>query len=97
VKQALSAEVEKRIELLFAPEEQAEARSMLVDVDWPESCWSAANPDRVRFGVLKLSHGRLQELRDAVKLANLDFRDALMAAGFGDPESYRRWIPGRKR
>jgi hypothetical protein len=84
--------------LLFSDEERAEVRTLLMDgLDWPESVWSAASPDRIRFAVLKLSQGRLEKLRDAVKLANLDFRDALMAADFGDPESYRRWIPGRNR
>jgi hypothetical protein len=40
--------------------------------------------ERVRFAALKLSGGRMDKLREAVKLANTDWRDLLVAAGFAD-------------
>src|SRR5580704_7032158 len=39
--------------------------------------------ERVRFAALKVSKGDLRELQKAVKLAHTDWRDLLMAAGFG--------------
>ena len=49
--------------------------------------------DRIRFAVLKLGDGDLGKLRDAVKLAQQDWRDALMAAGFGDVKAHEGWFP----
>jgi hypothetical protein len=47
--------------------------------------------ERVRFAVLKLSGGDLEKLRKAIKLAQTDWRDLLMAAGFGhDVNVYKR-------
>jgi hypothetical protein len=46
----------------------------------------AANPDsieRIRFAVLKLSGGDLNALQRAIDLAKIDWRDVLVAAGFG--------------
>ena len=37
--------------------------------------------ERVRFSALKLSAGRMNKLRDAVALANKDWRDLLVGAG----------------
>jgi hypothetical protein len=93
----LSAETEKRIELLFPPEEQEQVRLMLMEeMRGSDLWWSAADPERIRFAVLKLSDGKLELLRSWVKMAKIDFRDVLMPAGFGEPESHRRWHPGRK-
>ena len=39
--------------------------------------------ERVRFAVLKLSHGSLDELVRHIDTANTDWRDSLVAAGFG--------------
>jgi hypothetical protein len=38
--------------------------------------------ERIRFAVLKMSLGDVQRLRRAVKLAQEDWRDAFMGAGF---------------
>jgi hypothetical protein len=40
--------------------------------------------ERVRFAVLKISQGSLDKLMAAVELANQDWRDILVGAGFGD-------------
>lgn len=53
----------------------------------------AANPDsieRIRFAVLKLSGGDLNALRRAIDLAKVDWRDVLVAAGFGSDITARR-------
>ena len=50
--------------------------------------------ERVRFAALKLSQGDIGRLREAVRLAQTDWRDLLMAAGFGeDPNAHKRWSP----
>lgn len=49
--------------------------------------WVPATPEgleRIRFAVLKLSHGSLPELGRAIAMANTDWRDVLVAAGFGN-------------
>ena len=38
--------------------------------------------ERIRFAALKLSGGDLEKLREAVQLAQTDWRDVLVAAGF---------------
>ena len=40
--------------------------------------------ERIRFAVLKLSDGDVEKLRAGVNLAKTDWRDPLVAAGFGD-------------
>lgn len=48
--------------------------------------------ERIRFSILKLSTGDLDKLEQAVKLANLDWRDLFMAAGFGhDVNAHQKW------
>lgn len=50
--------------------------------------------ERIRFSVLKLSEGRMDKLVEAIKLAQVDWRDLFMTAGFGhDPEAHNRWVP----
>lgn len=49
--------------------------------------------ERIRFSVLKLSQGEISKLLDAIELAQTDWRDLFMAAGFGDLNSYKQWNP----
>ena len=50
--------------------------------------------ERVRFAALKLSHGDMGKLQEAIRLAQTDWRDLLMAAGFGeDVNAHKRWSP----
>jgi hypothetical protein len=52
--------------------------------------------ERVRFAALKLSRGNLEKLREAIKLAQTDWRDLLMAVGFGhDVNAHKSWSPTR--
>jgi len=50
--------------------------------------------ERFRFAALKLSRGRMDKLADAVRLANKDWRDLLVAAGFADSvDAHKDWKP----
>lgn len=49
--------------------------------------------DRLRFAALKVASGDLERLREAVALANVDWRDLLVWAGFADDLSgHLRWF-----
>jgi len=59
--------------------------------------WSGADLERVRFAVLKLSGGNVERLRRDIRLAQVDWRDVLVAAGFGNSlEAHRRWADSLK-
>jgi hypothetical protein len=48
--------------------------------------------ERVRLAVLKLAAGRAEAILDHLAVAQQDWRDVLVAAGFGsDLEAHRRW------
>jgi hypothetical protein len=50
--------------------------------------------ERFRFAALRLSAGSLAGLRDAIALAKVDWRDLLVAAGFGhDVRAHEVWQP----
>jgi hypothetical protein len=96
----VSQETEKRIELLFPPDE-----SELVRVILSEECGNnlpflnhldQAQLERFQFAALKLSEGDLGKLDRAVALAKSDWRDLLMAAGFAqDVNAHASWLPER--
>ena len=98
----LSTETRVRLEALFPKEEQEAAATLLV-----EECGDAlpltsrANEEfwnRVRFAVLKLSAGDLQKLKREVDSAKRDWRDTLMAAGFGQSVvAHKSWFPVEKK
>jgi len=94
----LSKETEKRIELLFHPSEHELVRSLLLsdcgnNLPGLQSA-DSRTMDRFRFAVLKLSEGDLSELDKALRLANADWRDLLMAAGFGESLTvHESWLP----
>jgi hypothetical protein len=53
---------------------------------------SARELERVRFAVLTLSGGGVKRLREEIRLAQTDWRDVLVAAGFGHRlEAHREW------
>ena len=50
--------------------------------------------ERIRFAVLKLSKGSFEELEVHIGHANRDWRDVLVAAGFGDSlDAHKDWYP----
>ena len=48
--------------------------------------------ERVRAAALRLSAGSLDKLAVATGLGQQDWRDLLMAAGFGHPDAYEAWL-----
>jgi hypothetical protein len=72
---------------LFAPEQLAEATALLetecgISLPFGDTMGEQAL-ERIRCAVLKLSEGSLGKMRKAVRIANVDWRDVLVAAGFG--------------
>lgn len=55
-----------------------------------------AGLERVRFAAVRVSGGSLDRLRDAVRLAQIDWRDLLVAADFAlRVDAHERWHPIR--
>jgi len=98
---SLSTETRVRLEALFRKEEQDAAAKLLV-----EECGdrlpltNRANDafwDRVRLAVLKLSSGDLQKLKREIEAAKRDWRDTLVAAGFGHSvTAHESWFPDQQ-
>jgi len=95
----LSSLTQARLASVFANVEHRTQASELLETECAEdlSLWndvSVEGLDRVRLAVLKLSGGELQRLRDTVALAKTDWRDVLVAAGFGnDVMAHLKWRP----
>jgi hypothetical protein len=96
----LSPATERRLEILFAGAAREAAVDLLVTqcgANLP--LWIRTDPEgleRIRFAALKLSNGNLAELQRAVEIAQIDWRDVLVAAGFGhDPRAHEHWVPAR--
>ena len=54
--------------------------------------WGEAQFERLWLAVLKLSEGDITKLREAARVAQTDWRDVLVAAGFGHSlEAHRQW------
>ncbi len=58
------------------------------------STWTQDNLDRLWLSVLKLSVGDVEKLYSAITLAQTDYRDLFMSAGFGlDAQAHKKWLP----
>jgi hypothetical protein len=96
----LSPDTLSRVEALFAPDQRDTARAALEN-DCANNLPFCEKMDlfaleRIRFAVLKLSAGSLDGLRREIDQAKLDWRDTLVAAGFGhDVNAHSRWFPDR--
>jgi hypothetical protein len=94
----LTAATLRRVDLLFAPGDRPEAARLLAtqcgnNLPFLEQA-TPSELDRFRYAALRLSGGDLNRLREAIRLAKSDWRDLLMAAGFGeDVNAHRRWLP----
>ena len=92
----LSPRTKQLVEIIFKPEDAAEASQQLEDEcgnNLP-SCGSLDEygMERVRFAAIKLSKGNIQKLSKAIDEARMDWRDLLMAAGFGyDVNAHEAW------
>lgn len=95
---ALSPSTQARLESLFSPDQQEAARCLLENecANNLPFCGGSGmfELERLRFAVLKLSGGDLGRLRQEIEQAKIDWRDTLMAAGFGeDISAHKRWLP----
>lgn len=94
----LSAETTRRLDALFSgPMRQAAAELLMTQcgANLPFNENADANRlERIRFAALKLSQGDLGKLASAVQRAQVDWRDVLVAAGFGnDIHAHQSWFP----
>ena len=94
----LSPETWKRIHLLFRADEYEEVAALLdeqcgTNLPFLDKC-SEYELERYRFAALKMSGGSLPQLLRAIQIAQMDWRDLLMAASFGhDIHAHERWLP----
>jgi len=93
----LSKRTEKLVNSVFADDTaRNRVRAMLANecgngVPFCENS-SPEDMDRIRFSVIKLSEGDMKKLESAIKLANVDWRDLFMSAGFGyDVDAHNEW------
>ena len=93
----LTPDTVKLVEKLFPPEQRVQVFDILarecgdnLPLIGPRT--AGGGHERVRFAVLKLSEGNLTKLRDVVAHANIDWRDVLVWAGFGDSlTAHQEW------
>lgn len=94
----LSPATQSRLESLFAASDRATATELLINRCAEKLPFVGGSTprdlERVRFAVLKLSQGDLGKLRSMVQLAETDWRDVLVAAGFAnDITAHQEWWP----
>jgi len=84
----------QRIARMFPSSEQELVSSVLIEECGDNLTTHSALIERIRIAVLKLSGGDLNALQRAIDLAKMDWRDALMAAGFGtNVAAHLSWWP----
>ena len=93
---ALSPRTEQIIEHLIKPNARVKVRERLESECGTEALgcagWTPEEMERIRFAVLKLGAKTDSAFDSAILLAKTDWRDLLMAAGFGeDLEAHNRW------
>ena len=92
----LNSVVQGHIVCLFPQEEQEEVIQLLRE-DCGENLPGTNNAspeflERVQCAALKLSQGRMEKLYDAISLAQTDWRDLLVSAGFAeDTQAHKDW------
>ena len=92
----LSQGTEEKIKKLFSPGLWSEVFT-IIESECGDNLPFCENLDkhqleRIRFAVLKLSEGNLNNLKESVKFAQTDWKDMLVAAGFGDDvHAHKRW------
>jgi len=96
----LSARTRDHLRVLFTAPSVAEAERLLIE-GCSENLPLVGDPtplslERVRFAVLRLSGGDLTRLAEAIRVAQTDWRDVLVAAGFGETsQAHTTWQPRR--
>ena len=91
----LSPGTRERVEILFEREDVTTVTRMLEEevTQYPRDA-TPQGLERLRFAVLRGSEGDLDRFLDLVRLAQVDWRDALVGGGFGDdPTAHTNWWP----
>ena len=91
----LGEATEARLVRVFSGDDLIRARELL-ESDCADNIagWQMAGLDRLRIAMIKISGGSIPRLVDAIVLAQTDFRDVLVSAGFGDdPRAHESWWP----
>ncbi|MEM7352700.1 MAG: hypothetical protein AAF657_18010 [Acidobacteriota bacterium] len=90
----LSPEVRRAVDLLFPLEDHATVVEWLAEL---EVVATRGGPfvalERAQAAAVKVSHGDLDRLRQAVNVGLLDLRDLVSAAGFWSGGTHERWNP----
>ncbi|TDZ97397.1 hypothetical protein [Mycobacteroides salmoniphilum] len=92
---SLSAKTVRVIESLFPVGEHTEVAKLLAESCSDLPLWTSVTPEgleRLRFAVLRYSCGVINELRHAIDLANIDWRDLLVNVEFGDSQAHVAWF-----
>ena len=92
----MRSDVAGHLDALFAAEDRPSARRLLGQIQPGLLAPGASREElaRCRIAALKLSGGKVPRLKHAIALARLDYRDLLMAAGFGhDVRAHHRFDP----
>jgi hypothetical protein len=82
------------IAALFAPENRDTITELTIEECNAErlNTSSEGGLERIQLAVLKISNGEGDKFLAAAELAQVDWRDALIAAGFGnDVEAHLKW------
>jgi hypothetical protein len=92
----LSQNTKNLVHALFKSGEALKVCDMLENECGTEalSCegWTPTQMERIRFAVLRLAKDKTMSLESAINLAKTDWRDLLMAAGFGnDLNAHKTW------
>ena len=93
---ALSPRTLKLIQFVFSPKDMAEATHWLEDECGNNLPFCATLDgyamERIRFAAIRLSKGNVHKLLQAIDEARMDWRDLLVAAGFGDDvQAHEAW------
>ncbi|MBI1367740.1 MAG: hypothetical protein GC162_03710 [Planctomycetes bacterium] len=93
----LSPQTQRRLDRVFDEALRPLAAQLLVDACGHNLPFCEKSDmfalERIRFAALKFSEGRLDKLREAVHIAQTDWRDVLVAAGFAnDLTTHQDWL-----
>lgn len=93
----VTVETQKRIQMLFQPPDWVQVVDLL-----ERYCsknlpllhnFEAPQLERIHFAALKLSDGEIDKLAHAIQMAQNDWRNLLVAAGFDAIGVHAKWIP----
>jgi len=94
MKNQLHPTVTAAMTALFSADDRETIAEMLIEECNAEHLYTTSEDaiERIQLAVLKVSKGETEKFLAAAELAQLDWRDILMAAGFGnDVKAHLKW------